>query len=97
MAPQSERPEYDFRSGVTALIRYETCAILTGRSGPPFPNRMVSMRTLGASLVAFAAIAASLSLARHRPESREPNHRSIGPALSATVALDLDGIRAAGL
>lgn len=55
------------------------------------------MRTLGASLVAFAAIAASLSLVRHRPESREPNHRSIGPALSATVALDLDGIRAAGL
>jgi len=54
------------------------------------------IRTLGVSLVAVAAIAASLLLARQRPEKSAPG-AEIPADESAPARQSLDAIRAAGL
>ncbi|HEV7589953.1 MAG TPA: hypothetical protein VGO40_17690 [Longimicrobium sp.] len=64
----------------------------------PFPSstREALIRTLGVSLVAIAAIVASLTVARQRQEvpsrfrEKRPEHSP------AAVDLDLEGLRAAG-
>jgi len=62
------------------------------------PGKEELIRTLGVSLVAIAAIVASLAVVRQRQEDavrREPEPQ---PARSpAAVKLDLDQIRSAGL
>jgi hypothetical protein len=64
----------------------------------PFPSstREALIRTLGVSLVAIAAIVASLTVAKQRQEvpsrfrEKRPEHSP------AAVDLDLEGLRAAG-
>jgi hypothetical protein len=69
-------------------------AIIAGPDGPRLrnPGREVFIRTLSVSLVAVAAIAASLLLTRNR-EERESLTRLGGQASPP----QLDAIRAAGL
>jgi hypothetical protein len=54
-----------------------------------------AIRTLGVSLVAIAAIAASINLARQRNEQRAPEPR-VTPG-DAPATANLDAIRSAGL
>jgi len=62
----------------------------------PSSTREALIRTLGVSLVAIAAIVASLTVARQRQEvpsrfrEKRPEHSP------AAVDLDLEGLRAAG-
>ncbi|CAN5351180.1 hypothetical protein BH23GEM4_BH23GEM4_13950 [soil metagenome] len=53
------------------------------------------IRTLGVSLVAVAAIVASLTVVRQRQEVRGDKEVRPGPS-PTTVDIDLDGLRAAG-
>ncbi len=54
------------------------------------------IRALGVSLVAIAAIVASLTVVRQRQEERRTDDRVRPEPSPAAVDLDLDGIRAAG-
>ena len=65
---------------------------------PPVPTtREDAIRTLGVSLVAIAAIAASLTLVRQRGEVRPPVPQPIPDDQPAEVDLNLEAIRSAGL
>ena len=56
------------------------------------------IRALGVSLVAIAAIVASLAVVRHRhDEDRRADTQPSPERVPAAIDLDLDGIRAAGL
>jgi hypothetical protein len=70
-------------------------AIMAGPAGPPLriSGREVFIRTLSVSLVAAAAIAASLLLTRNRGEGDSLLQAGGGQA----PRLQLDAIRAAGL
>jgi hypothetical protein len=57
----------------------------------------VRIRTLGVSLVAIAAIVASLTIVRQRSEVRQPEPAPPTPRTPAAVDLNLDAIRSAGL
>jgi hypothetical protein len=54
---------------------------------------------LGVSLVAIAAVAASLTLARHRDEQRQPETTPVpdNAPLPMSSGVSLDAIRSAGL
>jgi hypothetical protein len=62
---------------------------------PHHPCWEALIRTLGVSLVAVAAIVASLAVARQRPEegTRQRERRNA----PSPAALDLDQLRSAGL
>ena len=66
------------------------------RSAAPTPRLEALIRTLGVSLVAIAAVVASLTLVRQRPQERKPGE---GMRLEpfSPAAVDLDQLRAAGL
>ena len=59
----------------------------------------VTIRTLGVSLVAIAAVAASLTLARQRGDQRRPELSTTpdSPPVPLTTDAGLDAIRSAGL
>jgi hypothetical protein len=57
----------------------------------------VTIRTLGVSLVAIAAIVASLTIVKQRSEERQPEPEAPEPRTPAAVDLNLDAIRSAGL
>jgi hypothetical protein len=58
----------------------------------------VAIRTLGVSLVAVAALAASMTLVRQRNEQRSPESPPVpDDAAPAALDLNLDAIRSAGL
>lgn len=59
-------------------------------------RREVPIRALGVSLVAIAAVVASLAIARHRQEGRPPEVEPLQDRSPAAVDLDLDDIRLAG-
>lgn len=61
------------------------------------PAWETAIRTLGVSLVAIAAVAASLTIARQRVEQRRPEPRAPDGNATLVVAPNLDAIRAAGL
>jgi methionine-rich copper-binding protein CopC len=56
----------------------------------------VNIRTLVVSLVAIAAIVASLAIARQRSEEHQPESPAPTPRTPAAVDLNLDAIRSAG-
>lgn len=60
------------------------------------PPREAPIRTLSVSLVAVAAILASLAFVRARHEDRRPIPQPGPETAHATAEIDLDGIRAAG-
>jgi hypothetical protein len=67
--------------------------------GKPFLSplfREVPIRTLGVSLVAIAAIVASLAIVRQRSEETQPEPPAPNPRTPAAVDLNLDAIRSAG-
>jgi hypothetical protein len=70
--------------------------VVPGYSFPSPLLREVPIRTLGVSLVAIAAIVASLALARQRSEERQPELPAPTPRTPAAVDLNLDAIRSAG-
>ena len=56
------------------------------------------IRTLGVSLIAIAAIVASLTVARQRQDLAHPSDEEKGPQPAPAAArLDLDQLRAAGM
>ena len=59
----------------------------------------VVIRTLGVGLVAIAAVAASMTLARYRTEQKEDDsqHRRDDSLAQSAIGMNLDAIRAAGL
>jgi hypothetical protein len=64
---------------------------------PPTPTREVAIRTLGVSLVLVAAVAASLTLSRHRADPRALLAGADPESSPAAVDLHLQAIRSAGL
>jgi hypothetical protein len=70
--------------------------------GPPLrraPSTLTGealIRTLGVSLIAIAAIVASLTVARQRQDSARLPEEEKGPQ-PAAARLDLDQLRAAGM
>jgi hypothetical protein len=69
-------------------------ACIPGESADPHPQKEEPIRTLSVSLLAVAAIAASLLLSRAKPERTTPD--GITPA-DQPAEKSLDEIRAAGL
>ena len=67
----------------------------SGEPGPPSSGEAL-IRTLGVSLIAIAAIVASLSVARQRQDSARLPDEEKGPQPAAS-RLDLDQLRAAGM
>lgn len=65
------------------------------------PPREAPIRTLGVSLVAIAAVVASLTLVRNRSEERkhedDHGHEPAYPAVPRDRNVDLDQLRSAGL
>lgn len=59
-------------------------------------RREVRIRTLGVSLVALAAIVASLAVVRQHQQERRPGEGGMRES-AAPPALDLEQLRAAGL
>lgn len=67
-----------------------------GDASPPLATEE-PIRALGVSLVAIAAIVASLTVVRQQRQEERRAGDNVGPEPSpAAVDLDLDGIRAAG-
>lgn len=61
------------------------------------PSREARIRTLGVSLIAIAAIVASLTVAKQRHETRAPEEEKGPQPAPAAARLDLDQLRAAGM
>lgn len=78
----------------SAIVRLQVAP-----SGAPLtPSREALIRTLGVSLIAIAAIVASLTVARQRQEEAHAPEGEKRPQHSPTSSrLDLDELRAAGM
>ncbi len=61
------------------------------------PRREVPIRTLGVSLVAIAAVVATLTVARQRSEERTAQPEPQPGRAPAANPLDLDALRSAGM
>lgn len=69
-----------------------------GRRATPPQLREARIRTLGVSLIAIAAIVASLTVVRQRQDVARLAEGEKGPQITpATSRLDLDQLRAAGM
>ncbi len=73
-------------------------AILGVRKHPSSPPRVPEdlIRALSVSLVAVAAIVASLAMVRYRLDDRRAETQPAPEGAHAAAELDLDGIRSAG-
>lgn len=76
------------------MLRLPVTLRMERRSDPPTRRRLI--RTLGVSLVAVAAIVASLTLARQRQDIPVRDKGKRSEHSPAAVDLDLEQLRAAG-
>jgi hypothetical protein len=84
------------------IVRHEIChfrlQVATGRRATTPMSWEALIRTLGVSLIAIAAVVASLTVARQRQDEARPPEEGKRPHLSPLHgSLDLDQLRAAGM